>query len=102
MAGQHKPRFVGTGAIDDEERDVFGRVARRVQDFDRDIAEFEDLAIANRTEGKAYFGFGEQNVCSTDGLGQLAPGPDFVGLSCYGQRSPKAPLSLTEHRATSA
>ena len=47
---------------------MFGRMTRRMQDRDCDVAEFEDFSIARAMEGKCYVGSGEQNVRRAGGF----------------------------------
>ena len=61
-------------------RNVLGRVPRRVQDLDRDVAELQHVAVANATEGEGRFRFGEQHIFGAGRFGQLTAGRDVIGV----------------------
>jgi hypothetical protein len=48
VAGQHEPRLVGAGAIDDRKRAMLGSVAGRMNHTNDDVAELELSAVRQR------------------------------------------------------
>src|SRR5260221_3051899 len=60
---------------------MLGRVPWRMEDFDRDVAEFEDVAVADAAEGWGRFGAGEQHVLGADSFGQSPPCRHMIGVN---------------------
>ena len=76
VAREHEPRLVAARAIGDDDAAVLGPVARRVQDVERDVADVDAVAVAQR----AVLVDGVRNLVDRD--------PGAVG-GARGRRAPR-------------
>jgi hypothetical protein len=59
---------------------MLGSVARRVQDLDRDVAEFQNISVSNAAKRKGCLRLGEKPIFRACGFGQLAASRDVAGM----------------------
>ena len=66
--------------VRDQHGNVLGRVARRVQHLDGDIAKFKLLAVANAAEWKRHLRSLEQHIVGARRLGERAARRHVIGM----------------------
>jgi hypothetical protein len=59
---------------------MLGRMARRVQDFDRDVTDFKNFAIAGSTKWKYHFSAFEEHVFGTGCFREFSARRNVVGM----------------------
>ena len=80
VTSQNKPGILGSRSVRDEQRNVFRRVPRRMQDGNRDVAEFEDVTVPNAVEWVSYVRTREQHVFGTSCFCRCAPDGNVIGM----------------------
>src|SRR5262249_41893835 len=80
MASQNETRFVRRGVVGDHKRDVLGRMSGSMQYLDRDVSQFEYVAVADFVEWEVYIRASEQHVLRACGLSQLAASGNVIGV----------------------
>src|SRR5690349_7761915 len=80
MACHNEPRLLRACFVPDQKGDGLRRVSGRVQDFDRHVAEFENLPIPHAAERRRGHSIVEKDILRTRRLRERAASGNMISM----------------------